>query len=87
MEKSKMREALDMFEEAGFTVIGLSYHKSELLPEAPDYFEVSIRVREERPAIAGDIISLVERYNYRLIRFKDSPDNTVSLMISVLEVF
>jgi hypothetical protein len=75
MEKSKMRETLEMFEEAGFTVTGLSHRKFELLPDTPeysDYFQVSVKVRHynEGTATAGNIISLIERNNYRLTRFE-----------------
>jgi hypothetical protein len=83
MEKSKMREALEMFEEAGFTVTGLSHQKFELLPDTPEYseyFQISVKVRryDEGTAIAGNIISLIERNNYRLSQFEINNEGIVS---------
>jgi hypothetical protein len=75
-EKSKMREILDMFEGAGFTVTYF-YHR-----ESMNYFQISIRSNgikdsvpdyREGPEIVGDIITLIKKYHYRLTYFKTGP--------------
>ncbi|MDR1507223.1 MAG: hypothetical protein LBI67_08985 [Treponema sp.] len=70
---SESKKMFDVFEDAGFTVTWF-YHL-----DTANYFKIAIKSTilkdvakdyEKETAKAGDIISLIEKNNYRLIDFK-----------------
>jgi hypothetical protein len=76
-EMSEARKILDLFEKAGFTVTYFLHY------DWSNHFHLSIKStmikdigkdREKEPAIAGDIIPIIEQNNYRLINFKTGVD-------------
>jgi hypothetical protein len=85
MEKSKMREILDMFEEAGFTVTSIRHSEAvddPLKPRtrlhvslSPTGIKKGVQTYEEGSAMAGDIVSLIEKNNYRLFHFEIKDSN------------
>jgi hypothetical protein len=72
-EKSKLREILDVFEEAGFTVTYFfHYDDSKIFKIAikSDVIKDIVRDYEKEPASAGDVIPLIEKNNYRMTNLK-----------------
>jgi hypothetical protein len=72
-DKSDLRQILDLFEEAGFTV---TYYQQEEIASGREY-DIAFKTNtisdarfEPDTVDTGDVISLIKRHNYRLLYLK-----------------